>query len=69
MAGVGGFPGRRAAFARDWTKGSIIGNLLSLSWPMIISNSLNMLGPTIDMVWVGRLGAVSIAAVGVAGKE
>jgi len=52
---------------RDWTKGSIIRNLWSLSWPMIVSNSLNMLGPTIDMIWVGRLGAASVAGVGVAG--
>lgn len=34
---------------------------------MMISNSFNMLGPTIDMIWVGRLGAASIAGVGVAG--
>ena len=58
---------RRAAFDRDWTKGSIIRNLLSLSWPIIIGNGLNMLGPTIDMVWVGKLGAASIAGVGVGG--
>ena len=52
---------------RDLTKGSIFRNLLSLSWPMIVSNALNMLGPTIDMIWVGRLGSASIAGVGVAG--
>ena len=52
---------------RDWTKGNILRNVLSLSWPIIVSNSLNMVGPTIDMIWVGRLGATSIAAVGVAG--
>jgi putative MATE family efflux protein len=52
---------------RDWTKGSIFRNLLSLSWPMVTSNSLNMLGPTIDMIWVGRLGSSSIAGVGVSG--
>jgi putative MATE family efflux protein len=34
---------------------------------MMISNSLNMAGPTIDMIWVGKLGSVAIAAVGVAG--
>ena len=34
---------------------------------MIIGGSLNMLGPTIDMIWVGRLGVASIAGVGVAG--
>jgi len=55
------------AFERDWTKGSIFQNLLSLSWPMVISNSLNLLGPTIDMIWVGKLGAASIAGVGIAG--
>ena len=52
---------------RDWTKGSITRNLLVLSWPIIISDTLNLLGPTIDMIWVGRLGAASIAGVGVAG--
>ncbi len=34
---------------------------------MLISNTLMMLGPTIDMVWVGKLGSASIAGVGVAG--
>jgi putative MATE family efflux protein len=34
---------------------------------MVVSNSLMMLGPTIDMVWVGRLGSASVAGVGVAG--
>ncbi len=58
---------RRASFDRDWTKGSITGNLLSLGWPMIVGGSLNMLGPTIDMIWVGKLGAASIAGVGVSG--
>ncbi len=63
-----GNPGIRGnLFDRDWTQGSIIHNLLSLSWPIVISNSLNMLGPTIDMIWVGRLGAASIAGVGVSG--
>ena len=62
-----GLTSRRAALERDWTQGSIIGNLWSLSWPMIVSSSLNIIGPTIDMIWVGRLGAASIAGVGVAG--
>jgi putative MATE family efflux protein len=34
---------------------------------MMVGNSLNMLGPTIDMIWVGRLGSSSIAGVGVSG--
>jgi putative MATE family efflux protein len=58
-----------AAFTRgrDFTKGSIVGNLLSLSWPMIVGNSVNMIGPTVDMIWVGRLGPDAIAGVGVSG--
>jgi putative MATE family efflux protein len=59
--------GRSPASSRDWTQGSILRNLVSLSWPMIVANSLNVLGPTVDMIWVGRLGAEDIAAVGVAG--
>jgi len=58
---------QRSTFDRDWTKGSILLNLLSLSWPMIVSDSFNLLGPTIDMIWVGKLGVASIAGVGVAG--
>jgi len=57
---------RKAAFDRDWTKGSIVRNLLSLSWPMIVTDCLNTIGPTIDMIWVGKLGAASIAGVGIA---
>ncbi len=58
---------RRSRFDRDWTKGSIIGNLLSLSWPVIISDGLRMIGPTIDLIWVGRLGTAAIAGVGIGG--
>jgi putative MATE family efflux protein len=52
---------------RDWTQGNIFKNLLSIAWPIIISNSLNNIGPTIDLIWVGKLGAASVAGVGVAG--
>ncbi|MFC2039126.1 MATE family efflux transporter [Chloroflexota bacterium] len=62
-----GGPGGRSAIGRDWTQGNIFRNLILLSWPIIVSNSLNMLGPTIDMIWVGRLGAAAIAGVGVSG--
>lgn len=66
--GRGGFGGGRGGrFDKDWTKGSITGNLISLGWPMMVSGSLNMLGPTIDMIWVGKLGSASIAGVGVSG--
>lgn len=67
MDEAGGPRPRRASFDRDWTKGSIIGNLWGLAWPMTVSASVQMLGPTIDMIWVGKLGAASMAGVGVAG--
>ena len=59
--------GRGPAYNRDLTKGSIAGNLWSLTWPMTISTVIMMLGPIIDMVWVGSLGTAAIAGVGVAG--
>ncbi len=59
--------GRNPAFDRDLTKGSILGNLWTLTWPLTVSSTIMMLGPLIDMVWVGRLGPSAIAGVGVAG--
>ncbi len=67
MQETGGVSAGGAPLARDWTQGSITRNLITLSWPMVISFSLNMLGPTIDMIWVGRLGSAAIAGVGIAG--
>lgn len=58
---------KQKSVERDWTKGSISANLFSLSWPMVVGGTLNMLGPTIDMIWVGRLGQASIAGVGISG--
>src|SRR4030042_6884748 len=52
---------------RDWTKGSIVGNLLSLSWPMLVTRALMSLAPTVDMIVVGKLGAASVAGVGIGG--
>jgi putative MATE family efflux protein len=52
---------------RDWTKGSIIRNLLMLSWPMTVTQTVMTLGPTIDMIWVGKLGSAAVAGVGVSG--
>ncbi|MDD5288643.1 MAG: MATE family efflux transporter [Dehalococcoidales bacterium] len=52
---------------KDWTQGSIFKNLMALSWPMAVTQTLMMLGPTIDMVWVGKLGPTAIAAVGISG--
>jgi Na+-driven multidrug efflux pump len=57
----------RSKYDRDWTQGSVVRNLWSLSWPLMIGASLNQIGPTIDMIWVGRLSAAAIAGVGVGG--
>ncbi len=59
--------GRKSAFARDWTKGNIFRNLLSLAWPMVVTDGSWAVRMAVDMIWVGRLGAASIAGVGVAG--
>jgi len=50
---------------RDWTKGNIFRNLLSLSLPLMIGNILTSTGNIIDMIWVGKLGAASVAGVAV----
>jgi putative MATE family efflux protein len=51
---------------KNWTEGSIMGNLLMLSWPMVVVESLYMIGQVADMIWVGKLGPASIAGVGLA---
>ena len=55
------------AAARDWTRGSIFGNLLRLSWPIVLSFGIYTIGSIVDMIWIGRLGSEYIAAVGAAG--
>ncbi len=67
MQETGGIPSRPAVAGRDWTKGNVFHNLLRLSWPMVISNTLMTIGPTIDMIWVGKLGTAAMAGVGIAG--
>jgi putative MATE family efflux protein len=53
--------------ARDWTQGGIIPNLLLISWPMMVLGALYSVNLILEMIWVGKLGAASIAGVGVAG--
>ena len=55
------------AVSKDWTQGSIIQNILLLSWPMIVLGVLYTLNLILEMIWVGKLGAASIAGVGVSG--
>jgi putative MATE family efflux protein len=52
---------------QDWTQGSIFKNIILLSWPMTVTQTLMSFGPTIDLIWVGKLGPVAIAGVGVSG--
>lgn len=52
---------------QDWTEGSILKNLVMLSWPMTVTQTIMSLGPTIDMIWVGKLGSAAVAGVGVSG--
>lgn len=52
---------------QDWTQGNILKNLVLLSWPMTVTQTLMSLGPTIDLIWVGKLGDVAVAGVGVSG--
>jgi len=53
-------------FVRDWTRGPIVNNLLVLSWPMVLMETLFVVSQVADMVWVGRLGPAAIAGVGIA---
>lgn len=62
-----GKPKRQSPFERDWTKGNINSALFSLAWPMTISTSIMMIGPIIDMIWIGRLGLAEMAGVGISG--
>jgi putative MATE family efflux protein len=50
---------------RDWTQGSILRNLLLLSWPMIIVEAVYMSTQVLDMLWVGRSGTAALAAIGI----
>ncbi len=52
--------GRGGAQRRDWTQGSIVGNLWALAWPSLITSTLNVAGPAVDMIWIGKLGSGAI---------
>jgi putative MATE family efflux protein len=58
---------KRATVNRNWTEGSVVQNMLLLSWPMIVLALLYTVNLIFELVWVGRLGAASIAGVGIAG--
>jgi putative MATE family efflux protein len=60
-------PEKRAIISRDWTQGSIIGNILLLSWPMIVLGLAYTVNLILELIWIGKLGPASIAAVGIGG--
>ncbi|HSW58729.1 MAG TPA: MATE family efflux transporter [Dehalococcoidales bacterium] len=51
---------------KDWTQGPILRNLLLLSWPMIVMETLFVISQVVDMVWIGRLGGAAVAGAGIA---
>ena len=51
---------------KEWTEGPIVKNLMLLAWPMIVMEATYMVSQLLDMVWVGRAGAASIAGLGIA---
>ena len=53
-------------FVREWTRGPILNNLLLLSWPMVLMETLFVVSQVAEMFWVGRLGPAAIAGVGIA---
>lgn len=66
MTDDGGLPQKRSLIDRDWTQGSIINNLILLSWPMVLMETLFVASQVVDMIWIGRLGPAAIAGVGIA---
>jgi putative MATE family efflux protein len=58
-----GRPGKRARGGRDTTSGPILGVLVRLAVPIVVTNVFQSLYQLIDTFWVGRLGADAVAAV------
>jgi putative MATE family efflux protein len=51
----------------DLTQGGIFRNLWIVALPQIVANVVQNVFNLVDMFWVGRLGTVALAAVGIAG--
>jgi putative MATE family efflux protein len=67
MVEPNGSPWIRASMSKDWTKGNIIQNILMISWPIFVLGALWSVNQILEMIWLGKLGASSIAGVGVGG--
>ncbi|UCC64466.1 MAG: MATE family efflux transporter [Anaerolineae bacterium] len=50
----------------DITRGSLVGNIWQLAWPITLSQLLFMAPDLYDAVWLGRLGSEAQAAAGLA---
>ena len=53
----------------DLLEGSIVGGLTSLALPIMATSLIQMAYNMTDMIWIGRLSADAVAAVGAAGLE
>lgn len=51
----------------DLLKGNILGALVAMSMPIMATSLLQMAYNMTDMIWIGRVGSNSVAAVGAAG--
>jgi putative MATE family efflux protein len=66
MAETKSIPQKVSRLQKDWTQGPILKNLLSLSWPMIVMETLYVISQVVDMIWIGRLGSAAVAGAGIA---
>ncbi len=48
--------------AQNLTTGSIISNIIKLSWPLVLSNLIQSLYNIVDTFWLGKLGPLAINA-------
>ena len=48
-------------------KGNIKDVLITLAWPIIMSNLIQTAMGLVDMIWIGRLGSGAVTAIGTAG--
>ncbi len=66
MSETQNMPAKSTRMQKDWTQGPILKNLLLLSWPMIVMETLFVISQVVDMVWIGRLGGAAVAGAGIA---
>ena len=52
---------------RDFTQGKIFRQLLMLALPLMAISFIQMTYNMVDLIWIGRLGSRSVAAVGAVG--